>query len=86
MRAADVLFETLRLRPRLDDAALREAWSLADVRGLDRLANYEHAHAWILRRLRESGAAQFAPQALVDTLARRVRDTEVRNLRGARSP
>ena len=80
MRAADLLFETLRLRQRRSDAELRDAWSRTSARGLERLADYERAHAWILRRLRETGADRAAPSAFVDALASRARDDAARAL------
>lgn len=80
MREGDLLFETLRLQPRIDAAMLATAWRVASARGLMALADFELSHGWLLRRLRETGADRDAPRAFVEALTRRVRDDAARAL------
>ena len=80
MRAGDLLFETLVLRPRAPAMQLVDGWRRVSPRGLVALANFEGGAIWILRRLREIGAAGVAPPAFVEAIAAQARGDAARNL------
>ena len=80
MRTADVLFETLVLRPRMPPAQLAAAWRTVHGRGLAALAGFEGGAIWILRRLRQIGAADAAPVDFVKAIAESARGDTARNL------
>ncbi len=80
MATAELLFETLRLRPRTDPDDLARAWSETRPDGLYPLADYERAAMWILRRLTETEAAAAAPERFVGPLRRHAQDSAARNL------
>lgn len=80
MPAAELLFETLRLRLRADPDDLARAWARTDPRGLYALADYERGAMWILRRLEDIEAEAGAPAAFVGPLRRHVDNALPRNL------
>ena len=80
MRAAELIFETLMLRPRLPAPALADEWRRVSPRGLAELIEFEGASIWMLRRLREIGADGVAPQGFVQGITARARDDAARNL------
>jgi hypothetical protein len=80
VRAADLLFETLMLRPRVPAEQLADAWRRVPPRGLAALAAFEGGAIWVLRRLREIGAADVAPAPFVTAIAEQARGVAARNL------
>ncbi len=80
MPAAELVFETLRLHPRLDPDDLVRAWARADSRGLYALADFERGAMWLLRRLEDLEAEAAAPDGIVGPLRRHVDNAIARNL------
>ena len=76
---AELLYETLRLRPRVDLDDLAQAWSTTRPDGLYALTDYERAAMWIMRKLEEAEAADAAPAAFVAPLRRHAQSAAARN-------
>jgi hypothetical protein len=71
--AANVLYDTLRLRSPKDGAALKAAWLKTDVLGLRELVSHEQVTIWLYRRLRELGIGDELPPSFWTWLIRRAR-------------
>jgi hypothetical protein len=80
VRAGDLLFETLVLRSRVPATQLVDGWRRVRSRGLPALADFEGGAIWILRRLREIGAAGVAPPVFVEAIGAQARGDAARNL------
>jgi putative nucleotidyltransferase-like protein len=73
LNAADVLYETVRMRGEWDAARLKDAWLRIDPSGLRELVGYEQVTIWLYRRLRELGVGDELPPAFWTWLIRRAR-------------
>lgn len=80
MEAAELLLETLRLRPRLPAEDLARHWSSVDPAGLHALARFEGASMWIMARLSAVRADAVAPPSLVEPLRRDTSGGAARNM------
>ena len=80
VRAAELFFETLVLRPRVPAATLAGAWRGVRPGALAVLAEFEGSAQWMWRRLREIGASDAAPAPFARAVAERARRDAARNL------
>lgn len=71
--AAELLYQTVRMRGGWDAARLREAWLRLNPAGLRELVSYEQVTIWLYRRLRELGVGDELPPAFWTWLIRRAR-------------
>ena len=73
LNAAEVLYQTVRVRGGWDAARLKDAWLRTDPSGLRELVSYEQVTIWLYRRLRELGVGDELPPAFWTWLIRRAR-------------
>jgi hypothetical protein len=71
--AAELLYQTVRIRGGWDAARLKEAWLRTDTSGLRELVSHEQVTIWLYRRLRELGVGDELPPAFWTWLIRRAR-------------
>jgi hypothetical protein len=76
----DLLLETVRLRAKVDIAALSQRWARLNPAGLAALAEYEGCVLWLHRRLKELDLLDLVPADFAQRLSSRARLLAARNL------